>query len=68
MQFRFLVGSSRPTWEDNASFLKRLDRDLMAMEAVYKTAKDHLLFIKFSSLEPGGVVENDPNPRIFVYS
>lgn len=69
VQFRFPVGSPRPTWSEIAGFLKKLDTDLMAMETVYKTAQDRSLFIKFTS--PEAMMESmkkNAEPRQFVYA
>lgn len=67
-QFRFPVGSPRPTWTEIASFLKKLDTDLTVMDTVYKTAHDRSLFIKFTTLEAMlQSLQKNTEPIKFVY-
>lgn len=65
-QFRFPAGSPRPTWEDIAGFVKALNADVDQMEAVYKTAQERSLFIKFKSeaalME---TIEKNAEPKVF---
>lgn len=68
-QFRFPIGSPRPSWVEIANFLKQLDTDLMTVETVYKTAKDRSLFIKFVSKETmAESLQKNGNAKQFVYT
>lgn len=51
IQFQFPVGSPPPSWAEIAEFMKRLNSDLMQMEAAYKTPQKKSLCVKFKSLE-----------------
>lgn len=69
VQFRFPMGSPRPSWDEIANFLKQLDTDLMVMETAYKTAQDRSLFVKFTSQEAmTESLKKNKNPRKFVYN
>lgn len=67
-QFRFPMGSPRPSWAEIANFLKSLEADLLLIESAYKTAKDRSLFLKFSSLEAMmETLKKNAGPKKFMY-
>lgn len=69
VQFRFPPGSPRPSWMEVASFMKRLDTDVMLIETVYKTAHDRSLFVKFASREAmEESLRKNAEPLQFVYA
>lgn len=51
LQFRFPIGSPRPSYVEIAAFLKQLNVDPKLMETAYKTANDRSLFVKFITRE-----------------
>lgn len=68
-QFRFPPGSTRPSWEEIANFVKQLDTDPLDMETVYKTSRDRSLFVKFTSQEAmRESLKNNSEPRTFTYA
>lgn len=68
-QFRFPAGSPRPSWADIANFIKQLEIDVKSMEAVYKTAHDRSIYIKFACFEAmTQSLQKNTEPKQFQYA